>query len=56
MASEFQLFDGKNLSSLFKDIYDNQQNKKKNRMIEDFNVLYLKVYLLQKSMITCIME
>ena len=30
MASEFQLFDGKNLSSLFKDIYDNQQNKKKN--------------------------
>jgi hypothetical protein len=30
MASEFQLFDGKNLSSLFKDIYDNQLNKKKN--------------------------
>ena len=30
MATEFQLFDGKNLSSLFKDIYDNQQNKKKN--------------------------
>ena len=30
MASEFQLFDGKNLSSLFKDIYENQQNKKKN--------------------------
>ena len=30
MAAEFQLFDGKNLSSLFKDIYDNQLNKKKN--------------------------
>lgn len=30
MATEFQLFDGKNLSSLFRDIYDNQQNKKKN--------------------------
>jgi hypothetical protein len=30
LASEFQLFDGKNLSSLFKDIYDNQLNKKKN--------------------------
>ena len=30
MSSEFQLFDGKNLSSLFKDIYDNQQVKKKN--------------------------
>jgi len=36
MATEFQLFDGKNLSSLFKDIYDNQQTKKKNisEMIE----------------------
>jgi len=30
MGAEFQLFDGKNLSSLFKDIYENQQNKKKN--------------------------
>lgn len=30
MAADFQLFEGKNLSSLFKDIYDNQQNKKKN--------------------------
>jgi hypothetical protein len=30
MSAEFQLFDGKNLSSLFKDIYENQQNKKKN--------------------------
>ena len=30
MSTEFQLFDGKNLSSLFKDIYENQQNKKKN--------------------------
>ena len=30
MSSEFQLFDGKNLSSLFKDIYENQQGKKKN--------------------------
>jgi hypothetical protein len=30
MGTEFQLFDGKNLSSLFKDIYENQVNKKKN--------------------------
>lgn len=30
MSTEFQIFDGKNLSSLFRDIYDNQQNKKKN--------------------------
>ncbi len=30
MSAEFKLFDGKNLSSLFKDIYENQQNKKKN--------------------------
>jgi len=30
MGSEFQLFDGKNLSSLFRDIYDNQQTKRKN--------------------------
>lgn len=30
MSAEFKLFEGKNLSSLFKDIYDNQQNKKKN--------------------------
>lgn len=30
MSAEFQLFDGKNLSSLFKDIYENQINKKKN--------------------------
>ena len=30
MSAEFQLFDGKNLLSLFKDIYENQQNKKKN--------------------------
>lgn len=29
-ASDFVLFDGKNLSSLFKDIYENQVNKKKN--------------------------
>jgi hypothetical protein len=36
MSAEFKLFDGKNLSSLFKDIYDNQQVKKKNisEMIE----------------------
>ena len=41
MASEFQLFDGKNLSSLFKDIYDNQQVKKKNisDMIESLRKL-----------------
>ena len=41
MASEFQLFDGKNLSSLFKDIYENQQNKKKNisDMIESLRKL-----------------
>ena len=30
MGAEFQLFDAKNLSSLFKDIYENQINKKKN--------------------------
>ena len=30
MSKEFVLFDGKDLSSLFKDIYDNQVNKKKN--------------------------
>lgn len=30
MASDYILFDGKDLSSLFKDIYDNQVNKKKN--------------------------
>jgi hypothetical protein len=41
MATEFQLFDGKNLSSLFKDIYDNQQSKKKNisEMIESLRKL-----------------
>lgn len=30
MGSEFQLFDGKNLSDLFRDIYNNQIGKKKN--------------------------
>lgn len=30
MSTEFVLFDGKDLSSLFRDIYDNQVNKKKN--------------------------
>jgi hypothetical protein len=41
MANEFQLFDGKNLSSLFKDIYENQQTKKKNisEMIESLRKL-----------------
>jgi hypothetical protein len=41
MSTEFQLFDGKNLSSLFKDIYDNQQLKKKNisEMIESLRKL-----------------
>jgi hypothetical protein len=41
MASEFQLFYVKNLSSLFKDIYDNQQTKKKNisEMIESLRKL-----------------
>ena len=41
MSAEFQLFDGKNLSSLFKDIYDNQQVKKKNisDMIESLRKL-----------------
>ena len=41
MANEFQLFDGKNLSSLFKDIYENQQAKKKNisEMIESLRKL-----------------
>ena len=28
MSTDFQLFHGKDLSGLFKDIYDNQQNKK----------------------------
>ena len=28
MSTDFQLFPGKDLSGLFKDIYDNQQNKK----------------------------
>lgn len=28
MSTEFELFPGKNLGGLFKDIYDNQQNKK----------------------------
>lgn len=28
MSADFELFPGKNLSGLFKDIYDNQQNKK----------------------------
>ena len=28
MSTNFELFPGKNLSGLFKNIYDNQQNKK----------------------------
>ena len=28
MSTDFELFPGKNLSDLFKDIYDNQQTKK----------------------------
>jgi len=28
MSTDFELFPGKNLSGLFKDIYENQQNKK----------------------------
>lgn len=41
MSADFKLFDGKNLSSLFKDIYENQQNKKKNisDMIESLRKL-----------------
>jgi hypothetical protein len=41
MSTEFKLFDGKDLSSLFKDIYDNQQTKKKNisDMIESLRKL-----------------
>jgi hypothetical protein len=41
MASDYILFDGKNLSGLFKDIYDNQVNKKKNisEMIESLRKL-----------------
>ena len=41
MSADFKLFDGKNLSSLFKDIYENQQNKKKNisDMIESLHKL-----------------
>lgn len=41
MSADYILFDGKNLSSLFKDIYDNQVNKKKNisDMIENLRKL-----------------
>lgn len=41
MSTDYVLFDGKNLSSLFKDIYDNQVNKKKNisDMIENLRKL-----------------
>jgi hypothetical protein len=41
MSTEFKLFDGKYLSSLFKDIYENQQQKKKNisEMIESLRKL-----------------
>jgi hypothetical protein len=41
MSSDYTIFDGKNLSSLFKDIYDNQVNKKKNisEMIESLRKL-----------------
>jgi hypothetical protein len=41
MSTEFKLFDGKDLSSLFKDIYENQQAKKKNisDMIESLRKL-----------------
>lgn len=41
MSADYVLFDGKNLSSLFKDIYDNQVNKKKNisDMIENLRKL-----------------
>jgi hypothetical protein len=41
MSTEFKLFDGKDLSSLFKDIYENQQAKKKNisHMIESLRKL-----------------
>jgi hypothetical protein len=41
MSNDYTIFDGKNLSSLFKDIYDNQVNKKKNisEMIESLRKL-----------------
>lgn len=41
MSADYVLFDGKNLSSLFKDIYENQVNKKKNisDMIENLRKL-----------------
>ena len=41
MSTEFKLFDDKDLSSLFKDIYENQQQKKKNisEMIESLRKL-----------------
>ena len=41
MSTDFELFPGKNLSGLFKDIYDNQQVKKKNisEMIESLRKL-----------------
>jgi hypothetical protein len=42
MSTDYQLFDGKSLSSLFKDIYDNQQTKKK-RISELINDIRTKV-------------
>lgn len=41
MASDFILFDGKNLSDLFRDIYNNQTSKKKNisALIEELRKL-----------------
>ena len=41
MSTEFELFPGKNLGGLFKDIYDNQQNKKRRtaRYIEKGNII-----------------
>lgn len=38
MENEFELFEGKSLSDVFKDIYNNQQNKKKKieELVDDF--------------------
>ena len=38
MSTDFELFPGKNLSGLFKDIYQNQVNKKEkiSSMIDEF--------------------
>ena len=41
MSINFELFPGKDLSGLFKDIYDNQQNKRK-RISYTLKYIFLK--------------